>query len=477
MTIAAAVLRHLKSNHIVFRECPHPRAANLSESAHHCDLAGFEVARTVLLRDEHGPLMAVLPLNTQIDFNRLRIATRRSLRPICGPEVDRLFPDCAPGCRPPFGELYGLPVVVERSLTDLPQVYFEPGCPSSLIRVSGKDFAFLLGRAPRAEFAALTETGAAPTCLSNEAVLELARETHYAPPDDEEVRKRLEQVYRLPAMPAVATQILSLVANPQCTAKELAELVEMDPSIAAQVIRYARSSFFGYRGSVDSIQIAITRVLGFDIVCNLAVGIAAGRLFKLPNEGPLGLNAFWRHAVYTASLAQALVRRMPDASLVKPGTAYLAGLLHNIGVLLLGHMFPPEYAFLNKLLALKPECPLPILERRLMGMGSAHKLISLGHAQMGGRLMRHWNLPEEVIAVTERHHETVVEGPATPYVRLIQVVNAVLSRQGIGDAACSEICPGWLESLGLSLEAVDAVASQLFAGGEDLDRVARLMSS
>lgn len=478
MTIAAAVLRHLKHNHIAFRECPHPRVGCLHEAAQSCGIAAFEVARTVLLRDAMGMVVAVVPLNTTIDFTRLRAWLKRDLRPVAGPEADRLFPDCAPRCHPPFGDLYGLNTIVERGLLELPQVYFEPGCPSSLVRVSGRDFQFLLGRASRGAFTELAKGapgtgGDAPA----DVVEQLARDSNYRPPSEEEVRRRLEQVYRLPAMPAVATRILALVADPNCTAKSLAELIEMDPSIAAQVIRYARSSFFGYRGTVDSIQAAITRVLGFDIVCNLAVGIAAGRVFRLPADGPLGLNAFWRHAVYAASLAQALVRHMPERVGLKPGTAYLAGLLHNFGILLLGHMFPPEYAFLNRLVAAYPETPLSVIERRLLGMGGAQKLISLGHAQMGGRLMRHWNMPPEVVAVTERHHDPAYEGEAADYVMLIRLVNALLARQGMGDEPGAVLEPAWLSRFELDARIVDTVAAHLFAGGDELDRIAVLMTA
>lgn len=473
MSLAAAVLRHLNSNHIAFRECTHARSTNLNEAAQACGVASFELARTLLLRDGAGFVLAVLPLNRVPDFAKLSAWLHRDLRPVAGPEADRLFPDCAPHCHPPFGEPYGLSTIVDRTLLDLPQVYFEPGCPSSLVRVAGRDFQFLCGRAARGDF---TQALVPPAVGAPAFDLEkLAQTSNYQLPSEEEIRRRLEQVYRLPAMPAVAARILSLVADPMCTAKQLAELIEMDPSLAAQVIRYARSSFFGYRGSVDSIQIAITRVLGFDIVYNLAVGIAAGRVFRLPGEGPLGLNAFWRHAVYTAALAQTLARHMPESLGVKPGTAYLAGLLHNFGILLLGHMFPPEYAFLNKLVAAYPDLPLPVIERRLLGMGGAQKLISLGHAQMGARLMHHWNLPAEVVAATEHHHDADYQGACAPYVQLINLVNAILARQGLGDEPGVPVRPEAVAGLGLTLAGVEAAAAQLFAGAEELDRLALLM--
>lgn len=472
MSIAAAVLRHLKNNPVVYREITHVPCARLHQAADACGLAPGEVAQVLMLKDGVGALlMAILPLEATLDIGKLQTWLRRDLRVVSGVEVDNQFPDCTPGCHPPFGELYGLSLVVDESLLGWPQVYFGSGSPSTLLCCSGRDFLFLLGRAPRGDFI----VRAAPATASRPPAPVPTPAPAYQPPSESEIRKRLEEVYRLPAMPAVATQVLQLVSDPSCTAKDLADLVEKDPSIAAQVIRYARSSFFGYRGTVDSIATAITRVLGFDIVSNLALGIAAGRVFRLPAEGALGLNTFWRHGVYAASLSQALARTLPERLGVKAGTAYLAGLLHNFGVLLLGHMFAEEYAQLNARLAEQPDLALPDAERQLFGEGLAQKGLSLGHNALGGYLMRHWNMPGEIIMVTEHHHDAEFLGEHEAYVHLIRIVNALLARHGIGDDKHASVQPAWLAALSLTPESVERVFTQLMADGEALDGLAQQM--
>src|SRR5690606_23270226 len=122
--------------------------------------------------------------------------------------------------------------------------------------------------------------------------------------------------------------------------------------------RYARSPLFGYRGRVDSVADAVARVLGYDLVLDLALGLAALKPFSIPADGPLGLDAFWQQATLSAALARRLVRLLPAARRPAAGTLYLCGLLHNFGYLVLGQLFQPEYYLLNRMVAANPEAPV-----------------------------------------------------------------------------------------------------------------------
>ncbi len=466
MAIATTVRRFLTSNRIPFLEHAHARTASLDAACDSCQVKRECFARSVLLTDGQQWFMAIVPLGTVLDLAAASRVFGRAVQPLQTADLDRRFPDCEPGCHPPLPEPYGLKAVVDERLTQAERVYFEAGSHTALVSVTGKDFGVLCGRAVRARIASQMPATEAPPPSENSINL----------PSDADVQKKLEQVYRLPAIPAVATQILHLVSEPDSTAKDLAELVEMDPSIAAQVIRYARSSFFGYRGNVDSIQTAITRVLGFDIVSNLALGIAAGKVFKLASDGPLGLDAFWKHAVYSATLVQALTRQVDRSLGVKPGTAYLCGLLHNFGVLLLGHLFQPEYYLLNKMCQSSPEEGLPDIERRVLGMGSAQRLPSLSHTYLGSWLMRHWKMPDEVTTVTAHHHDESYAGPAAHYVALVQLANALLARDGIADVASGPLPEAALAVLNMREATALEVYTQVLQGADELNRMARLIA-
>ncbi|WJW74766.1 HDOD domain-containing protein [Thiohalobacter sp. IOR34] len=292
-----------------------------------------------------------------------------------------------------------------------------------------------------------------------------------------EIRRRIEAVYELPPMPEMARRVLELRGDPDASIADLAGIVELDPSLAAQVVRYATSPLYGYRGKINSIHDAITRVLGFDLVMNMALGLATGKSFSISADGPLGLHAFWRHAVYSAALMQALVRRMPPELRPDPGMAYLAGLLHNFGFLLLGHLFPPEFTLLNKLVAARPASPVTALEKCVLGMGQAQDLLDMGHAQMGAWLMQSWQMPEEIIVTLREHHNPDYADEHAEYVQLVILADHLLKRHEIGDAPHGELPAGSLERTGLDEALAEAVLEDLFEDVSLLDGMARQLAT
>jgi len=240
------------------------------------------------------------------------------------------------------------------------------------------------------------------------------------------VEQRIEQVYELPPMPELGRRILELQADPNAGARELANIVQLDPSLAAQVIRYASSSYYGYTGRITNIQEAISRVLGYDMVMNLAIGLSAGRSFCIPERGPLGLKSFWEHAVISAVLVQRLGAAMPVAARPDPAQCYLCGLLHDFGILLLGHLFPPEFQLLNKLAQANPKQTVAELESRLLGMGEAREMIAMGHARIGAWLMEAWRMPDSLRITLLEHHNAQYRGDYELQVHLVQLSDFLL---------------------------------------------------
>jgi HD-like signal output (HDOD) protein len=240
------------------------------------------------------------------------------------------------------------------------------------------------------------------------------------------VEQRIEQVYALPPMPELGRRILELQADSNAGARELANIVQLDPSLAAQVIRYASSSYYGYTGRITNIQEAISRVLGYDMVMNLAIGLSAGRSFRIPERGPLGLKSFWEHAVVSAVLVQRLGAAMPIAAQPDPAQCYLCGLLHDFGILLLGHLFPPEFQLLNKLAQANPKQTVAELESRLLGMGEAREMIAMGHARIGAWLMEAWRMPDSLRVTLLEHHNAQYRGDYELQVHLVQLSDFLL---------------------------------------------------
>jgi len=282
-----------------------------------------------------------------------------------------------------------------------------------------------------------------------------------------DIKLRIARLKRLPPMPEMAQRIVQLNSQPNSSVKDLVSVVELDPSLTIQVMRYASSPFFGYRGKVDSVHTAISRVLGYNMVMNLALGVTAARSFKMPKNVPLGLGAFWRHAVYSAALVQALSTALPAEIRPPAGLAYLSGLLHNFGHLLLGHLFKQEFLLLNKFIVRAPERSVVDIEKEVLGVD---------HTRIGAWLMKAWNLPEEVVVATREHHNEYYQGPHAVYSQLVMLSDLLLKQYDISSEGPGEIPDSIMQMLELSEYQVAMISRQVFEDCAGLDSIAMQMT-
>ncbi len=482
MSIAATVQQALARADVVYEVRGHTATESLEEAARTCGVSFRRFVRAVLLKDAHGPLLVVLPLTYLIDFHALEGLLGRRPVPASADETVAAFPDCEPGTVPPLGAIYGIETLVDPSVYDSEDLCFEPGVHNVVVHIRRSGFrrlqagARVAGCAQAASELQGGTAGGSGSELRVPEGLDLDSMVASFTPAPE-VRRHIEELYELPPMPAVAQRILQLRADPAASAESLAEVVELDPSLSAQVVRYASSPFFSYRGKLESIRDAIVRVLGFDMVASMALGLAAGRAFRNPPDGPLGMRAFWRHSTYCAALVQTLAKAMPAGSRPRPGIAYLAGLLHNFGFLLMGHLFQPEFFLLNKLVAANPETPVTAIEKRVLCMGQARDVLCMGHPSIGAWLTHSWRLPDEVTVTVCEHHNEDYDGEHAAYPNLVLVANRLLRRHGIGDEILEPPPEALLARLGLVPERTEEILEALMASGSSLDVIVRYLAA
>ncbi|MFO8023685.1 HDOD domain-containing protein [Thiohalophilus sp.] len=275
---------------------------------------------------------------------------------------------------------------------------------------------------------------------------------------------RMRRLRDLPPLPETIIRILTLRQHEEVNARELIEIVEQDPMLAAQLVSYANSAFFTHHSAVISIEDAILRVVGVCPALDLALGLSVGRVLSIPAEGILGARRLWRHATYSAALMQQLAIRMPEKGRPDPGTAYLCGLLHDIGLFVLGFLFPQEHHTLSQLVQQHPEVALNRFEYNLMGVG---------HGELGQMAMRYWDMPEVLATVARHHHNTDYHGEHETLIGLLNLAESLLSSQGLTDTPVLELDESLLERLGLEEENVILVADEVIQAGDSLDQMAR----
>ncbi len=421
-------------------------------------LPQHEVLRATLLIDLNGVVMAVHSYQTAIDVDAVSQVTGRRLQLLTARQADRLFADCEPGFHPPVGAAYDVPVVVDAPVLEMTHAYLTSGSNNSLLRLDGRALRLVLAGARKARVSIVDEAHDLGEGRNSDITLD-------------EVARRLQKLYRLPPMPALALKILRLTANPEATAKELSDLIEYDPSLSAQIMRYARSALFNYPGQINSVQEAVTRVLGFDRVAHVAMGIASVRAFDVPRDGMLGTDAFWRHSLYCAHLCQ----QMAAFKGVDKGLAYLCGLLHNFGLLLVGHLFPAEFDQLNRLREANPEQSMRTLEMQVFG--GDQEFLTVGHGAIGGILHRLWQLPDAVVKTAGMHQHLEYEGDHADHVHMVQLANGLLKGKEIGDEFNPDDTVALADSLGFTDADVAMFLSATDDVAQELDELARTLAA
>jgi Ala-tRNA(Pro) deacylase len=144
MAIAPSLVTCLEQAGIQPEVLTHPHSPSASRTAEASHVSGNRVAKGVLLKDETGYLLAVLPASHHLRLDAVEVLTGRSLTLAAEEEIGRTFPDCEVGAVPPVGAAYNLPAVVDDSLVKEPEVYLEAGDHTTLVRVTREDFAQLM---------------------------------------------------------------------------------------------------------------------------------------------------------------------------------------------------------------------------------------------------------------------------------------------------------------------------------------------
>ncbi len=151
MTIAASVQKHLVREGVSYQVIEHTRTLDSAHAAQAAHVPGAQLAKGTVLKDDQGFVIAVVPATRRVDLGALHRRFGRPLGLATEHELESLFGDCEPGAVPPLGAAYGIDSVLDDSLMEESDVYFEAGDHRGLVHVSGTDFRKLLAGVPHAD--------------------------------------------------------------------------------------------------------------------------------------------------------------------------------------------------------------------------------------------------------------------------------------------------------------------------------------
>ncbi len=265
------------------------------------------------------------------------------------------------------------------------------------------------------------------------------------------IERVLEARGGIPPIPVVACEVLKLAGSEDARLSDIARLIASDPGLATQVLRACNSAYYGIPQPVRSISGAVA-LLGFKTVRNLVV------LHSLP-RGRAGTPGFAETTIWTHSAAAALTARLlaNHGGEVDPEEAMLAGLIHDMGRLVLNLLMPDHYAPVMHAIYNREGTSIE-LERRALGTD---------HAAVGEIVLRHWRFPEDLVQSVARHHDD----PETLDALTLRVraADEILWALGIGVRAASDPLtemPPALRRLGHTLEEWDPLEARVVAAIE-----------
>jgi Ala-tRNA(Pro) deacylase len=151
MTIAVSVQKHLIRAGVKYELIEHKRTLDSARTAQAAHIPGAQLAKGTLLKDDQGFIIAVVPATRRVDLGAIHRRFGRPLGLATEDELGSLFSDCEPGAVPPLGAAYSIDNVLDDSLMEESDVYFEAGDHRGLVHVSGTDFRKLMTGAPHGD--------------------------------------------------------------------------------------------------------------------------------------------------------------------------------------------------------------------------------------------------------------------------------------------------------------------------------------
>lgn len=228
----------------------------------------------------------------------------------------------------------------------------------------------------------------------------------------------LDDVSYLVSPPDICVRVFDLIESEHASAQKIGEVIAQDPSLTARLLKLVNSSFYNLARPIDTVSRAIT-IVGIRELYALVIAVSAIKSFSnLPNR-LVNIDTFWRHGIYTGLIGRDLARR---ARILHPERLFVAGLLHDIGSLVLYNRIPEIAA-----------------ELLLMSNGDENVLyqaelgeLGFTHADLGGALLATWMLPETLQDAVCYHHVPSVADASALEASIVHIADNLANRSELG---------------------------------------------
>lgn len=260
----------------------------------------------------------------------------------------------------------------------------------------------------------------------------------------------VRRVHEISTLPTIALKIVEVANDPDSGAAEMKAVMESDAALAARVLRCVNSSAYAVRTRITNLQQAIA-YLGIKQIRNLAITASVGELFQDGDTiGTYSRAGLWKHFVSVGLCARLIAMRLRKPNFED---VFLAGLLHDIGIILEDEHDHKNFA--NGISSLDEKRSLSEIER---------EHLNYDHTILGQRIAESWGFPEAVQGTVRFHHNSeAYRGTDADTVRCVEVANLICTLKGISSVGRKLVrfSPGVLQQLNLTKDDIAILAQDL----------------
>jgi HD-like signal output (HDOD) protein len=277
-----------------------------------------------------------------------------------------------------------------------------------------------------------------------------------------EFRERIAHITNLPTLPQLASRLMKVINNPVTSASDVSFIIGQDLSLSARVLRLANSAFYGMPRSITNINNAVV-ILGLRVIHTLVLSLTVFDMFTADKQGSLfNRQAFWRHSLGCGLIAKMLAERMKKFAPFEPEEAFCAGLMHDIGRVVLEQYLHDEFRAVLEFAA-REQCSILEAERQVL---------TITHTDVADWLTEEWELPDEIRLPILHHHQPELAESQTEIISLCHYADHLCNHAGFGlgdDFAHPPLHQGCIEELRIPAKAVEEIVKKLPAEVEKMD--------
>lgn len=200
----------------------------------------------------------------------------------------------------------------------------------------------------------------------------------------------VQGVVGLVSLPEICIRISQMVDNPRSNSAAIGKVISQDAALTARLLKIVNSAFYRFPSRIETVTRAIT-IVGNRELRDLVLAATVSGIFEKISSDLIDLDGFWRHGIYTGILSRRIAEK---CRVLHSERLFVAGLMHNIGQLIMAYKLPHLYRA-ALLMAEEKALPMHVAEQDIFGFS---------HADVGAELMRSWNFPESHQYVARYHH-------------------------------------------------------------------------